>query len=245
MFCVRVPLKISMWVLLPVLVLAAGCELTEKPPQLNIYRNDRGIKHVSRVVFVQLADDVGYPAIAQRMTETLCDTMQRQGRFHVDIVPATHSDLRDLDMIKREPYTIAELISIRKSLRCDAILFGRMSSYRPYPGTQIGLFLRLVDLKDGELIWAVDDVWDTTDRKVAKRIKRFYFDEMRDTYDPAKAEMGIMSTSGFQKFVSYEIVETMKPTSKTKSRTKYFFERPMRKFGRHQKQFWHNAREDL
>lgn len=220
-----------------------GCSSTP-PPRLNYYASP-DLPRVSRVVFVELVDDVGYPRIAQRMTNALQEALLQKGMFKVDIIPATHPDLRDLDMSKRDPYTLAELAKIRKSLRCDAILFGRMVSYKPYPSTQIGLFLRVIDLKDGQLTWAIDDIWDSTDRVTVQQIKNFYFDNMRDTYQPANSEIGIMSTDGFQKFVSYQIVETMDPKYKDRPRSRDYFDRPVREFGRNQEHFWRNVREDL
>ena len=132
---------------------------------------------------------------------------------------------------------------------CDAILFGRVTSYKPYPSTQIGLFLRLIDLQDGQLVWAVDDVWDTTDRMVVRRIQNYFFNEMRESYDPVGDELGIMGTNAFQKFVSSEIAQTLDPQSKNQSRAKAFFESPvgtdLRRFGRGQNEFWKNVKEDL
>lgn len=232
------------WPIAYLTVLAlAGCYSEPRRVGINVYRDDPAISAVNRVVFVELADPAGYPRIASRMTDNLAEAILHRGLFRVDVVGLTHPDLRDLELNKREPYTVAELVRIRKALRCDAILFGAMTSYKPYPSTQVGLYLRLVDLKDGKVIWATDDVWDSTDRATAERIRHFYFDHMRDTYNPSTSEIGYMSTDGFQKFVAHEVTQTMMPTSKaTRNRELW---RPIRKFGREQDEFWDNARKDL
>jgi hypothetical protein len=211
----------------------SGCQ---KSRSINHYRaGDYELAEVSRVVFVELSEDIGYPDIAERMTVSLQEELLQRGLFRVDVLQEDHPELRDLDLEKRDPYTIAELAAIRKTLRCDAVLFGKMVQYRPYPGTQIGLYLRLVDLKDGKLLWAVDDIWDTTDRNTYRRIKNFYVDEMRETYDPAKAEMGVMSTEGFQKFVAFEVADTI-CSPEMANRSGQNCSRPFRRFMRHQKQ---------
>ncbi len=213
-------------------IVTSGCK--SQPADISYYVTPE-IRNVSRVVFVEIGDVAGFPHVATRMTRSLAEAIVDRGLFRLDVLPAGHPALRDLKMHKHEPYTLRELAAIRKSLNCDAILFGRMVSYRQYPSMQIGLFLRLIDLKDGELVWAVDEVWDTTNRQTVKRIKNFYFDYMRESYEPAEWEMGIMSTSGFQKFVSFEILSSMDPEKHSASRPKFLFARPLRRVVRSQK----------
>ncbi len=224
-------------------ILLAGCS-ADPPADISSYV-DPEIHNVSRVVFVEIADQAGYPDIATRMTRSLAQAMTEEGIFRVDVLQAGHPELRYLDMDKREPLTLRELQAIRKTLRCDAIMFGKMVCYKQYPSVRMGLYLRLINLKDGKLVWAVDDVWDTTDRATAKRIKNFYFDFMRDTYDPAKGEMGLMSTDGFQKFVSYEILCTMDSSQQSATRPKFKFSRPVRRLGRHEKKTVKNILADF
>lgn len=230
-------------ILAAIAVCLAGCSPSEGPSSISYYV-DPDIHNISRVIFVEIGDGVGYPEIATRMTRSLAEALTDRGIFRIDVVPAGHPELRYLSMNKRDPFTLKELSAIRRSLRCDAILFGRMVSYKQYPGMQIGLYLRLIDLKDGKLVWAIDELWDTTNRQTVKRIKNFYFDYMRDTYDPAKGEMGIMSTDGFQKFISYEILSTMDSSRYSASRPKFFFSRPIRKFGSKQAKTLKNIGED-
>jgi hypothetical protein len=175
--------------------------------------------------------------------------LQELGMFHIDIISADDSDLRDLDLTKREPYSLRELAQMRQDLRCDAILFGQITAFKPYPSTQIGLYLRLIDLKDGRLVWAIDDVWDTTERETVARIRRFFFREMRETYHPIGDELAIMGTDAFQKFVSVEVVETLNPYSECKSLPRKFFESPtgidLRRVGRAGEQVGSNIIEDF
>jgi hypothetical protein len=216
-----------------------GCETLSiyQPTQMNFYRGPRSdVRRIRRVCFVQLAENTGYPHIARRMTESLRQALQERGMFHVDVVPADHPDLRDLDMTKREPYTLRELAKMREDLRCDAILFGQITHFEPYPSQQIGLYLRLIDLKDGRLVWAIDDVWDTTERETVARIRRYFFLNMRETYQPMGDELAIMGTEAFQKFVSSEVTETLDPANDRKSLPRKFFDSPtgidLRRMGR-------------
>lgn len=220
-------------------VVACGCEtMTIYPPtQWNFYRGPNGdVYRIKRVCFVQLAENTGYPDIARRMTQSLKQALQERGMFHVDVVRADHPDLRDLDLTKREPYTIRELAQMRQDLHCDAILFGQITHFQPYPSQQVGLYLRLIDLRDGQLVWAIDDVWDTTQRETVARIRRYFFLNMRSDYEPVGDELAVMSTEAFQKFVSVEVTDTLDPHSNQKTLPRQFFDSPtgidLRRVGR-------------
>ncbi|MBS3821156.1 MAG: hypothetical protein GVY16_04720 [Planctomycetes bacterium] len=222
-----------------VLLAGAGCDSLAIYPKrrVNFYRGSTGdLGRIRRICFVQLAENTGYPEIARRMSRALQQELQELGLFHVDLIPAGRFELRDLDLSKREPYTIRELAKIREDLHCDAVMFGRITSFKPYPSTQVGLYVRLMDLKDGRLVWAIDDVWDTTERETVARIQRYFFREMRETYQPVGDELAIMGTGAFQKFVSHEVVETIDPHSDQKSLPRQFFESPtgidLRRIGR-------------
>jgi hypothetical protein len=226
------------------LLAAIGCERPARA-RINFYRQDSDVRQIRRVVLVQLDETYGYPEISAKMTRALYEELQKQNLFHVDILPSTHPDLRDLDMNKREPYTMDELSAIRDSLRCDAVLFGSLTSYRPYPSTQVGLYLRLLDLRDGRLAWAAEHVWDSRDKDTVQRIKQYYFYVLRETYEPAGEELGYMSTNAFQKFVSYELVGTLNPDWKDQAQPRGYFDWTVDRFGRCQKNFWHDTSEDL
>lgn len=227
-------------------MLLVGCGPEEQPPRINYYLSgEPDLQRVTRVVLVELSGEEGYPDISRRMTDSLAEMLQSRGAFRVDTVPATHPDLRDLDLDKREPLTLRELKSIQDSLRCDAIVFGRVTCFTPYPRTKMGVYLRLINLRDGELVWAVDNVWDSTDRTMLKRIEHYYFDYLGETH-PADSEMVLMSTDKFQKFVCYEIGGTMNPSACQQSKPRSWFEnRTIRRIGREQKEFWTNVGEDL
>lgn len=236
--------------ILALLVLAGGvggCDWWAEPPAINhYYHGAQQIHHITRVVFVQLRDETGYPEMAESMTASLVEAMRGSGQFRVDVIPLTHPDLRDLWLAKREPFTVHELKAIRESLRCDAICFGAMTNYDPYPNMKLGLYLRLIDLKDGQLAWAVDHVWDSTDRETVKRIRRYLFENLRETYQPMGDEIGIVSPTKFQKFISHEVMTTLTPEAFDKSLPRSLWESyPVQKFGRNQETFWKDVQEDI
>ena len=112
---------------------------------------------------------------------------------------------------KREAFDLQDLVAMREELRCDAVLFGKITSFMSYPRMQMGLYLRLLDLRGGRVLWGADHVWDMTDKGVEYRAERYYKQNLRDVYGPADSSVMLMSPSAFQRFVAHEIAQTMVP----------------------------------
>ena len=189
------------------LMLLAGCA---KPPRIGYYLSSpRSLWRIRRVVFVQLNAPDGYPRVAEETTDALFRALQDKQLFHLDVIDRTDPACQDLPLESREAYTIEQLSAMRKSLGCDAILFGTVTGFQAYPRRRLGLYMRLLDLKDGRLVWAVDHNWDTTDKATERRIRRHVSSEMRSGYNPVRWRMGLLSPKSFQKFVAHEVTETL------------------------------------
>jgi len=73
----------------------------------------------------------------------------------------------------------------------------------------MSLRLSLIDLRNGKLLWAVDHTWDTADKETQERIKRYFKNEVRAGYQPLREDLVSISPIEFNKFVAYEIVQTL------------------------------------
>ena len=71
-------------------------------------------------------------------------------------------------------YTLEQLMAARKLLGADAMLMGTVTSYSPYPRMAMGLQMKLVDLRTGQTVWAIEQIWDTADKSTQERIKKIF-----------------------------------------------------------------------
>jgi hypothetical protein len=71
------------------------------------------------------------------------------------------------------------LVRIREATSCDAILFSRLSNYRPYPPLAIGWHLLLVNAEDGGIIWKLDEVFDAGEPRVWNSARRYAVENER------------------------------------------------------------------
>ena len=176
------------------------------------FTSPAALQHIRRVALIELAPEKGAPQIAADMTEALFQALQAKRLFHVDVVRRTDAACRDLPLDRMEPYALENFSEMHRALRCDGAIIGKISQFQTYPRLRIGLYLRLLDLRNGAVIWAVDHTWDTTDKKTEKRIKQFFERCLRGGYDPLQWRLATQSPKTFQKFIAYEIVEHTLPT---------------------------------
>ncbi len=204
-------LSILMAVLVGACVLLAttGCDEELVAPIQPYLRSDQSVLRLHRTVFISMDNQQGSPKTAEGMTEALVDAIQQRKLFHIDVVSAIDPACRDLPLDQREAMSMQDLSEIRDALKCDAVIFGRVTRWQTYPRMKIGIYLKLIDLKNGLPVWVVDHTWDSTDSQTEKRIKNFFTQEMRSGYDPIQWRLAMMSPKVFQKFVAYETANTL------------------------------------
>ena len=170
---------------------------------------DKNPSHIGRVVLVELDNDSSYPQISADITESLFHELQKKQVFGLSIVKKNDPVWRSLQVNRNSSYTLEELSAIQKTIKCNAILSGTITQFRPYPHMVVGLRLVLVDLRDGQLLWAVEQIWDTADKTIENRIKKYLQENMKAGYDPVREQLATISSLNFIKFVTYEIASTL------------------------------------
>jgi len=191
-------------------LLSAGCGEEQAAAPLRYYiSSPQEVMAVRRIVFIALEHNEHYPRIAGNMTESLYQSLQRKDLFHVELVQRTDPVCEGLPISLDGGFTMNELAEIRQRLKCDAVLFGKITHFQQYPVMKIGLYLQLVDLRKGKAIWSIDHTWDSTNKDAEASLKRYFQKELRGAYAPVNWEMAIMSPLLYQKYVAWEATETL------------------------------------
>ncbi len=205
-------ISIALWSFALCLSLLSGCILNQSSQQAADYYYLNPTKDLStagRVVVVELDNDSTYPQISSEMTEALFQSIQKKQLFGITIIRQNDTIYRSLQLDSGPPYNLDQLVNMRRQLNCNAILIGTVNTYQPFPHTSIGLELRLIDLADGQLLWALEQIWDATDKTTEQRIAAYYKAEMRSGLAELQEQLVMVSPLKFVKFVAYEIAETL------------------------------------
>lgn len=199
--------------LLMLVVLLFGCSVYYRPPLpvANYYymNPNKSLGSVGRVAIIELNNNSNYPGISADITEKLYHALQKRQIFGLTVVHQSAPSWRSLQLDINSEYTLEQLSAIREALKCDGLLIGTITEFRPYPHMTIGLRLKLLDLKDGQLLWALEQIWDSADKTTERRIKEYFLSQKRSDYAPTYQQLTVISSLEFIKFVSYEVAETL------------------------------------
>jgi hypothetical protein len=208
---------------LPVLLSACQFQRVSEPlPDYYYLNQDKDLSTVGRTALVELDNKSSYPQISSDITEALFQALQKKQPFGLAVVHRNNPAWRSLQMDLNSgyqtqnsalavppTYTLDQLIAIRNTLKCDAVLIGTISQFKPYPHMAIGLRLKLVDLRDGQLLWALEQIWDNSDKTTEYRIKDYFQYQKRSGFAPLREQLVTVSPLEFIKFVAYEVAETI------------------------------------
>lgn len=184
----------------------AGCLHKETPPPVGHYVDAQALTgYVQRVVLLPLTSDTAYPAVADGMTTALFQALQGKQLFHVTLAPAPEACPLDL----QKPLSLKDLARLRQATGADAVLIGTVRSFDPYPRMHLGLDIRLLDLRDSRVLWAVDHLWDATDKVTQRRMEQYFSEQSGDRWEPLQWRLATVGPAVMQQFVAYEAVGTL------------------------------------
>jgi len=175
---------------------------------LNLHKEPRML---GRVALVELDNTSTYPEISRDATEALFLELQRKQLFSLARVsrddPAWPTLRENLD----SPQALQTLLAVRERIKCDGLLVGTVTEYRPYPRLVLGLRLKLLDLTDGRLLWGLEQVWDSSDGSMQKRIQAYFKRPLDLGPVPLREQVVVMSPLEFVRFAAYETAQTLEP----------------------------------
>ena len=209
--CLNYFLKVIM--LFCTAVLFSGCVTyySDSVPASDYYyiNPNRSLTTIGRVAIIELNNNSSYPKISNDVTEKLYQALQKKQIFGLTVIHQNDVIWRRLQLDFESKYTLDEIKTIRETLKCNALLLGTITEFRPYPHMIMGLRIKLLDLRDGQLLWALEQVWDCADKTTEYRMKNYFRSHKRSGYGPLKEQLASVSSLEFIKFVSFEIAETL------------------------------------
>lgn len=206
-------LSFTISLLLPIFL--SGCNIYNAPvpPDYTQYylNPNKNLAAIGRIAIIELNNYSSYPAISADVTKSLFQTLQKKQLFGLTVVRQSDPQWRSLQLDLESTYTFEQLLAIQKTLKCDAVLLGSVTEYQPYPHMAIGVQLKLIDVKEGQLIWALEQTWDSADKTIEYRIKNYFKKQIHPGFAPLREQLVVVSPLKFISFVSYEVAETLKP----------------------------------
>lgn len=186
-------------------IIAAGCSVPR--PRVSVYvTNLSGTELPSRIVVVPFSAPTGAEDASSTVTQAFALEIQRI--LHCDVVVAPEDDERlraETAMWKRGRVDVDALVDARKRYLPDAFLFGEVTQYKPYDPPILGVHLRLLDARSGEVTWAAGGLFDGRDADVRWLGEKYYRNSglSEGLYGP---EVIFMSTRLYSGFVAGQVL---------------------------------------
>ena len=200
--------------LLFIAVALTGCDSyyrASTPASDYYYLNpEKSLSTVGRAAIVELNNNSSYPQVAGDVTESLFQALQKKQVFGLTVIRQADPQWQSLQLTPDATYSFEQLEAVRKSLKCDAVLVGTITRYQPYPHMAIGLRLKIIDLTQSQLLWGLEQIWDSADKTTEQRMKSYFQSQIRAGFAPINEQLLAVSPIEFLKFVAFEVAETMK-----------------------------------
>lgn len=192
----------------------SGCQqLAEKPlpPRTDHYYVSPAYAPASlgKAAILEPANHTSYPDASGRLLAVLSEQIGKRYLFAVQPIEKSNPIWKRLNLDELDTPNLELFADLRKELGVDALICGALMHYRSFPHLQITLKMRMFDLRSGQVIWGLEDVWDSCDKELEKRIQKYYKEVLRGGFEPMGYSYILTSPQAFERFVAYEVATTL------------------------------------
>lgn len=207
-------MKIRYFLTVCLVVICSGCHQIVRIPieePRGHYYLDAGSQFntVSRVALLEPDNHTPRPELSDLLAQSLAAELGKKHLFSLTRIERSDPLWTSLNLDRVNDFSFEDLAMIQQQLNVDAIIYGTIKRYESFPRMMMGLNLKMVDMREGSLLWAIEQVWDSTDKQVELRMKRFYSNELRVGYEPLNWQVLSTSPRAFNKFVAFEVAQTL------------------------------------
>ena len=156
---------------------AGRLERTFRPDNVFVYPTKLSL-NLQRVAVLPIAAETtgrDLPQGCETLTPVLWEQLVKTRKFELVAVDAAklRSRTGQVNWTGGETLPPDFLAFLRREYGCDAVLFAELTTYRAYAPLAVGWRLKLVDVRSGQIVWSVDELFDATRPGVFRAAQRF------------------------------------------------------------------------
>lgn len=197
--------------LLPILAFAlAACGAAHEPKAINSWLAEPAdLANVRRIMVLPFGHEAGVQADCNKVRDAFVAELQKLRRFEVVPLPSDASENEQLNRsLSRGRVSSDALVRLCNRYAVDGVFLGTVTTFRPYQPQQMGMRTQLVSVHSGAPIWAVDAIYDATERTTISDLRHFVEHTQRDDGNLHNWEMNLISPQKFTSFVAHRFVGT-------------------------------------
>lgn len=173
-----------------------------------------------RVLVLPFLNESPHTRAGREVQAALESDLQQLGRFEAVAGPRDDEAKLSRAVHRSGRFDEALLLELGRATRADVVVHGTVTQYSPYPRPRLGLVLQAIGPLEGKVVASVDGVWDTTDQRVADRVRAYYRQRPKErapwvrnhqiaSDDSFAEQLALDSPALFQRFVCHEAVQAL------------------------------------
>jgi len=198
--------------LLCALLPAAACHL-ERPHEPKLINNylaePADLANVRRIMVLPFAQEAGVQADCAKVRDTFVAELQKLRRFEVVPLPIDAREAEELNQsLGHGRLSTDAMVRLCNRYSLDGVLLGSVTAWRPYTPPHLGMRTQLISIHSGAPIWAVDAIYDSSDRTTVSDLRNYVECSQRDDGNLHGWEMNLLSPGKFTTYVAHRFVGT-------------------------------------
>lgn len=200
----------SSTVLLAAALFASCASQPHSPKVINSYLAEPAdLANVRRIMVLPFAQESGVQADCTQVRDAFVAELQKLRRFEVVPLPADARENTELNTsLTRGRLSTDAMVRLCSRYSLDGVFLGSVTSWRPYTPPHLGMRTQLISVHSGAPIWAVDAIYDSSDRTTVADLQHFVESTQRDDGNLHGWELNLLAPGKFTTFVAHRFVGT-------------------------------------
>jgi TolB-like protein len=201
-----------MWAATTALALLAGCQFARppEPKPINSYLAEPAdLANVRRIMVLPFGHETGVTADCNKVRDAFVAELQKLRRFEVVPLPSEAREDDELNTsLAHGRLSTEAMVRLCNRYLLDGVLLGSVTSWRAYTPPHLGMRTQLVSVHSGAQVWAVDAIFDTTDRSTVSDLQHYTETTQQDDGNLHGWELTKLSPGKFTSYVAHRFVGT-------------------------------------
>lgn len=189
-----------------------GCQIERapEPKAINCYLAERAdLANVRRIMVLPFTPADGVQADCQMVRDAFVAELQKLRRFEVVPLPVSAEEDDVLNAsIHRGRLSTDAMVRLCTRYHLDGVMVGTVTNWRAYQPPHLGLRTQLVSVHSGATVWAVDAMYDTSDRTTISDLRHYAQTYQQDDGNLHGWEMNMLAPTRFTTYVACRFVGT-------------------------------------
>ncbi|MGR3179101.1 MAG: hypothetical protein ACUZ8E_13700 [Candidatus Anammoxibacter sp.] len=181
------------------------------PPFSHFRSAELDEQSIKKVLIVPFLYRNGPEKISATITETFVVELGKAGLFQIlnPSVKPTELIGASSTLWDGEGIDVDVLIKARKKYGIDAILFGKITSYKPYIPLVLGMKITMISALSGNILWSIEGDFDSDQKDVVHFAKSYYKKNYRKDQSLYGWELVLVSMKRYSRFVTNMLISTL------------------------------------